>query len=117
MRTRTIMMTALIGCSALGVAGCSSGAAPAASSTSSLVATSPAPAPGAGVFGVTQSAACETDLQLLETQVNAYLALNGGSEATEDGIVAEGLGRAPSTLHDIGPGASIVPAVGSGCAR
>ena len=110
-------MTALIGCSALGVAGCSSDAAPAASSTSSIVATSAAPAPGIGVFGVTQSAACETDLQLLETQVDAYLALNGGSEATEDDIVAQGLARAPSTLHDIGPDASIVPAAGSGCAR
>ena len=69
------------------------------------------------MFGVTQSAACETDLQLVETQVDAYLALNGNSEVTEDQIVAQGLGRGPSVLHDIGPGASIVPAPGSGCAR
>lgn len=109
MRLRSMMITAVVGCGVLGAGSCSGNGAPAAPSTTSVRAT--------GAFGATQSAACETDLQLVETQVDAYLAINGGTDVTEAEIVAQGLGREPSTLHDIGPGGTVIPAPGGGCAR
>lgn len=141
MRTQTITMMALLACGGLGVVGCSTDASKTASSISAPAPDTPAPenpaagtpaaetpaadtpaadtpaTPGTGVFGSARSAACETDLQLLLTEVDAFLALNGGTEVTEDQLVAQGLARERSTLHDIGPGATVIPSPTGGCAR
>lgn len=68
-----------------------------------------------GLFGGAHSAACDTDLDLIETVVESYLALNGGSEVTEDQLVQQGLLREQSVLHDIGPGATVIPSPTGGC--
>lgn len=68
-----------------------------------------------GVFGGARSAACETDLDQMETVVDSYLALNGGTEVTESELVQQGLLREESVLHDIGPGATVIPSPGGGC--
>lgn len=110
------LMTA--GVLVLGVAGCSSNdrtSNDAASPSQSSPTSSPATV-STGVFGNTQSAACDTDLTLMETAVESYLVLNGGTEVTEAGLVEQGVVREPSTLHDIGPNATVVPSPTGGCA-
>ena len=68
-----------------------------------------------GMFGGAESAACATDLDQMETVVESYLALNGGNEVTEALLVQQGLLREESVLHDIGPGATVIPSPTGGC--
>ena len=112
-----------IGVLVLGVAGCSSNDTAsndtASNDTTSPAQSSPTSSPvtlSTGVFGNTQSAACATDLTLMETAVESYLVLNGGTEVTEAGLVEQGVVREPSALHDIGPNATVVPSPTGGCA-
>lgn len=73
------------------------------------------PAAGSGGFDQTRSAACGTELTLLETALGAYEALNGSGPITEDDLVTAGIIRAESALYDIGAENAVVPAAGSNC--
>ena len=112
------ILSIVLGCVA---ASCSSDSAN--NSTNNSTATTPPPTSAVnspvtmstGVFGGARSAACETDLDQMETVVDSYLALNGGTEVTESELVQQGLLREESVLHDIGPGATVIPSPGGGC--
>ena len=78
-------------------------------------ATSSAATMSTGFFGGAHSAACDTDLDLVQTAVESYLAINGGTEVTEAQLVQQGVMREESTLHDIGPGATVIPSPAGGC--
>ena len=119
---RLAIVSVVIGCCV--VASCSSGSAGGATtstSTSTGVTTTTTQAAtnaqtqSTGFFGGAHSAACGTDLQMMEVAVDAYLALMGGTEATEAELVQQGLLREESVLHDIGPGATVIPSPTGGC--
>ncbi len=119
-RLGLIVTVILIGCGL--VTSCSKDSAAttptpatAPATTATTIPTSSAVTMSTGVFGVARSAACDTDLNLMETVVESYLALNGGSEVTETQLVQQGLLREESVLHDIGPGATVTPSPTGGC--
>ena len=68
------------------------------------------------MFVHTQSAACNTDLNIMLNAVTAYLTLNGGTEVTEAQLVQAGLITAESRLHDVAAGGTVVPSPAGGCA-
>ena len=87
----------------------------AATAPPTTTATSSAATMSTGFFGGAHSAACDTDLDLVQTAVESYLAINGGTEVTEAQLVQQGVMREESTLHDIGPGATVIPSPAGGC--
>jgi hypothetical protein len=123
---RGLLVTVLLGCGLLVCVSCSTDTSSAPAPTAAAVATPPLPATidvtttipvtiSTAMFGHTEAAACATDRTLMETAVEAYLAINGGTEATEAQVVAQGLLREESPLHDIGAGATVIPSPAGGC--
>jgi hypothetical protein len=111
---RLALFSVLLACCA--TASCSSGSTRSTSTSTSTTQVAPsAQTQSTGFFGGAHSAACDTDLQMMETAVDAYLAFNGGTEATEAALVQQGLLREESVLHDIGPGATVIPSPTGGC--
>ena len=114
MRPRLALFVIILGCAF--ATSCSSDSASTTPTTTPATARpSSAVTMSTGAFGVARSAACDTDLNLMETVVESYLALNGGSEVTETQLVQQGLLREESVLHDIGPGATVIPSPTGGC--
>jgi hypothetical protein len=111
---RLAIFSVVVGCCV--AASCSSGSATSTSTSASTTPATSSPATmSTGFFGGAHSAACETDLQQMQTTVESYLALNGGTEVTEAELVQQGLLREESVLHDIGPGATVIPSPTGGC--
>ena len=70
-----------------------------------------------GVTAIAQAdvMACQSDRTVLETAIDAYDALQGTSPTSDADLVTAGLLREESTLWDVTPDGSIVPAPGSTC--
>ncbi len=90
-------------------------AVPAPPADHNTVTTLVAPASTVAAFAGADNAACVADQQAVQLAVESYLTLNGGTEAVEADVVAAGLLREQSPLHDIAAGALVIPAPGSPC--
>ncbi|MEO7398762.1 MAG: hypothetical protein ABIW84_09380 [Ilumatobacteraceae bacterium] len=110
--------------SLFGIASCSSDASAPAASEAAVVAatptttstvTTPAITVPIGPFGEARTAACDLDLAALQIAVDLSVALHGDEPRTEAQVVADGLLKAQSPLHDIDASNRVVPSPGSGC--
>ena len=80
--------------------------------------TAPGPPPvRTGVLGSAQSLGCSSDLDTMETAIEAFFAFNGQYPNSEADLVQGGLISAESKFHDIGPDGTVVPSPSSGCTR
>ena len=89
----------------------------AAANASSTTAVAVAPPVRTGILGTAQSLGCSTDLDVMKTVMESFLALNGRNPDSEAELVSGGLLATESAFHDIGPGGTIVPSPTGGCAR
>ena len=70
---------------------------------------------GTGILGSSKSAACDLDQRELEAAVDVQAAMNGDQPVTEADLVTNGLIKAESVLHDIGPGNVVTASAAGGC--
>ncbi len=75
----------------------------------------PVPTGPMGFFGA-QTAACATDLEIVRTAVDTFMALNPSVPVSETAMVEAQVLREESVFHDVDPSGTVLPSPTGGCA-